>query len=138
MKKNEATVSAENTLYIASLLGKLLRNNSGVYDPKDPPTPYTRWGLGNKSAKVNKTYRSSDQIGVLPITITQAMVGKKIGVFLAVEDKHSEWIYCGDEHETGQSNFINHIKRLYGIATFARCTDDVKNAIADFINRLES
>lgn len=136
MKKNEATVSAENKLYAASLRGKLWRNNRGVGFRADG-TPI-RFGVGNESVKTNAVSRSPDQIGILPITITQAMVGKKIGVFLGVEDKNSEWIYSPTEHQTCQLTFINHVKRLHGVAMFATCTDDIKNAIAEFINQLES
>jgi len=129
-KKNESTVSDENKVFVSSLGGKLDRNNNGVAFRKDG-TPI-RFGLGNESAKIHAVRRSSDQIGILPVVITPDMVGKTIGVFLAVEDKKFPWTYKATEHEVGQQNYIDHVNRLGGIGCFAQCTQDISNAILNF------
>lgn len=85
-----------------------------------------RYGLCNESAIQNKNIKSSDLIGITPITITQEMVGQKIGVFTAIEVKKENWKFKGDERENAQLNFITWIKSLGGRAGFASSIDDMK------------
>ncbi len=134
--KNESTVSDENTLLLASYGGKIMRNNSGVL-VNDVGTP-VRFGLGNVSAKVNKVFKSSDQIGILPVVITPAMVGKTVGVFIAVEDKREGLHYTGKGTEPGQLKFIEWVRRLGGIACFASQTKDVEDTITSYTIRMRS
>jgi len=131
--KNEATISDENKLYISCLNGKLWRNNCGVAFREDGVP--VRFGLGNESQKTHDVFRSSDQIGILPVVITPDMVGNTVGVFVAVEDKKSDWTYTNTKHHRCQKNFLDQVKRLGGIGVFATGTHDIQQAILDFHRR---
>lgn len=106
----------------------LLRNNSGAFTDATGRT--VRYGLGNLSKKQNETTKSSDLIGITVITITPDMVGKKIGVFTAVEVKNPKWKPTHSPRERAQSNFIEWVKLHGGIAGFA-------NSVIDFVNILK-
>jgi hypothetical protein len=105
----------------------LLRNNSGAL--KDATGRLVRYGLGNTSEKVNKNIKSSDLIGITPVTITPEMVGQVVGVFTAIEVKKEDWHYKGDERETAQKNFIDFIKSKGGLAGFCKSVDDFRSII---------
>lgn len=95
----------------------LWRNNVGMlFNKHGKPI---RYGLCNESKNQNKVLKSSDLIGITPIFITPQMVGSVIGVFTAVETKHSGWTYRGSEREIAQQNFINLVQRNGGFAGFA-------------------
>lgn len=68
---------------------------------------------------------SSDLIGIKEITITPEMVGKKIGQFVAIETKKPDH-NTEKERFKQQTNFIDMIKSLGGIAGFADSLDDAR------------
>lgn len=104
--------------------GFLWRNNSGAF--QDAKGRWVRYGLGNDSKAINKVMKSSDLIGVMPVTITQDMVGKKIGQFVAIEIKDGEWRFTkGDERAEAQLNFLHLIDKVGGAAGFATCEADL-------------
>lgn len=106
----------------------LFRNNSGCFT--DVMGRVVRFGLGNISAKSNANFKSSDLIGITPITITKDMVGKTIGVFTAVEAKKEEWKFSeADERGIAQLKFINFIKSRGGYAGFVNDAEFLKNII---------
>ena len=86
-----------------------------------------RYGIANDSAKMGQRWRSSDLIGIASIQVRPSMVGRKIGVFVAMECKRPEWHYLGTEHEQGQRNFLGLIDRYGGAAAFA-CSDKALDA----------
>ena len=128
---SEAGVQQYIRLEAANLGVLLWRNNSGVagteghtcskcgnYDP--PNGRPVRYGLGNDSAQLNKRIKSSDLIGVTPVVITQEMVGRTLGVFTAVEVKHSDWTgRTLNERETAQLEFITLARSVGAMAGFA-------------------
>lgn len=69
----------------------LWRNNSGAYDANRPPSPGTRWGLGNVSAQWNKQFKSPDLVGLKRHVVTPADVGHTLGLFVGVEVKKGDW-----------------------------------------------
>jgi hypothetical protein len=102
----------------ASQLGmRVWRNNVGAYvDKRGVPI---RYGLANESSQMNKAIKSSDLIGIRPVTITQDMVGKVIGQFVAIECKEEAWKFSeNDERAKAQLNFINIVNNLGGYALF--------------------
>lgn len=101
----------------AALKGCILwRNNVGcLIDKNGRPV---RYGLNNISKKANDEYKSSDLIGIKKVTITQDMVGKTIGVFMAREVKRQGWKYKGTEAEKAQKRFIDLVNELGGDACF--------------------
>ena len=63
----------------------------------------------------------SDGIGFVPVTITKDMVGQKVAVYLAVEDKQG-----AGRPSKEQSAFIKMVRLFGGRAGVARSDDDVR------------
>lgn len=94
---------------------KLFRNNVGLFKTKDGRTVKT--GLCNGS---------SDVIGITSVTITPDMVGKKIGVFTAIEVKKPN-----KKMTKIQQDFVNVIKSLGGFAGMANSVETAKEIISN-------
>jgi len=117
--KNEATVQDEVRLDNAkSHLGALWRNNVGVLSD-DNGRPI-RYGLANDSKRMNEEVKSSDLIGITPITITPEMVGKTIAIFTAIECKAEGFKFNRrDKRQVAQKKYIDVVSGMGGIAGFA-------------------
>lgn len=115
--KSEAGVQNDVRLEASRKGGRLWRNNVGA--TKDEAGNFFRYGLANDSAQMNKLIKSSDLIGIMPITITQDHVGLVIGQFTAREVKKAGWRYTGTEREQAQLRFIELVLGLGGDAGFA-------------------
>ena len=63
---------------------------------------------------------SSDLIGFTPVTITDAMVGKIVSVFTAVEAKVGK-----NRPTTAQEHFLEVVQAYGGKAVVARCVADL-------------
>ena len=124
----------DNAKLLAAQAGGILwRNNVGALPAKQthicPRCQFRfevaqgvlRWGLCNESAKVNKSLKSSDLIGIRPIRITSGMVGSVIGQFAAIEVKKPSWA-PGERpaDEEAQASFLALVGSLGGYATFSR------------------
>lgn len=102
----------------ASQKGMLLfRNNVGA--GKIDSGSFIRWGLANDSAAMNRAVKSADLIGVMPVTITLADVGRVIGQFVSIECKRANWKYSGSEREAAQLKWLTIIQANGGRAVFA-------------------
>lgn len=112
----------------------LWRNNVGVLpDMNGRPV---RFGLANESANQNKTFKSSDLIGINPILITQAHVGQIIGQFIAPETKHSDWhMTPSDAHAKAQLAFHDVVRQYGGLAGFVRSPEEFRMMLAGVILR---
>lgn len=75
---------------------------------------------------------TSDLGGWTSITITQAMVGKKIAVTTWIETKRSS----GGKASKEQFNFIEQVRSAGGIAGVASSADVAKRIIFDYIDAL--
>ncbi len=96
----------------------LWRNNVGVLMNQDGRP--VRYGLANDSKRLNKEIKSSDLIGITPVLITPDMIGQILGIFTAVETKHSEWVFSeNDHHSVAQKKFHDIVVRYGGYAGFA-------------------
>lgn len=94
----------------------LWRNNVGsLLDDRGVPV---RYGLANVSSAMNKVFKSSDLIGIRPVVITQDMVGKTIGQFVAREVKSPSWRYSANNHEKAQHAFLRFVSARGGDACF--------------------
>ena len=93
---------------------RLWRNNNGAcMDAKTGRQ--IRYGLANDSAKMNKHIKSSDLIGITPVTVG----GKTFGVFTSIECKRAGWRYTGTPREKAQLAWIELVTSMGGIGRFA-------------------
>lgn len=119
----------------------MFRNNSGGFT-----CPHTGrlvlFGLGNISKKYNAKVKSSDNIGFTPVVITQEMVGKKIPVFTAFEDKTPQFVirdvYPEGSREAAQAQFGKIITNAGGIFGFTRSAADVDKILEEYVTWLTS
>lgn len=116
----ESDIQAKIRLEASKKGVKLWRNNVGALS--DVNGRYVRYGLANESAQLNAVFKSSDLIGIRPVTITADMVGKTIGQFVAREVKTENWEFKGTPREKAQKAFMDLINALGGDAAF--CTDE--------------
>jgi len=96
---------------------RLWRNNVGAL--RDEAGRVVRYGLANDSAQLNSRIKSSDLIGIKPLTVTADMVGHTVGVMLCREIKAPGWRYTGTDREQAQLAWINMINSMGGDAAFA-------------------
>lgn len=94
----------------------LWRNNVGA--SKDEAGNYFRFGLANDSAQMSKRIKSSDLVGIRPVTITGQMEGTTIGQFVAREVKRRDWKYSGTDREKAQAKYLELVLALGGDAAF--------------------
>ena len=135
--KSEAAIQADIRLAASrDYRAPLWRNNNGaammvdVGNPDAPPR-MVRFGLGNDSKAVNEKWKSSDLIGLTPVQITTAHVGKTLGVFTAVEVKEPGWhLTPGDKRANAQANMMNTVATFGGFAGFAQSVDDYHRIVA--------
>ncbi len=133
--KSESQIQQKIRLSTVFTGGLLLRNNSGSARElrRGGELRHIRYGLGNDSGRLNKKFKSSDLIGITPVTIRKCHVGRVFGVFTGIEAKAEDWVYRGTELEKAQLSFIRTIKQYGGIGAFAVTETDYLNAITEFI-----
>lgn len=124
----ESAVASHIRLAAAQAGVELWRNNVGAF--KNETGRVVRYGLCNDSPILAKCVKSSDYIGITPVTITPDMVGKTIGVFTAVETKESGWrLLPSDQRGLAQQNFHDIVRKAGGFAGFATDINDFKRII---------
>lgn len=97
-----------------------LRNNTGLFLTFDGRK--VRAGLGKGT---------SDLIGLTSRVIQPEDVGKTVGVFLALEVKTESGVAS-----KGQSAFIDHVRRLGGVASIIRDPSEVDSILASSVGML--
>ena len=120
---SEAEAQQQIQLRAAAQGTPLLRNNNGA--ATDATGRLVRYGLGNDSVKINKTFKSSDLIGIFPMVVEPQHVGRTFGLFFAVEVKRSGWSKPTNEREIAQANFGRWVQNHGGLFTFATKSEDV-------------
>lgn len=113
---SEAATQSRLRVEAPKLGAMLLRNNSGAC--KDETGRMIRYGLGNDSKKLNDVWKSSDLIGITPITVRPEHVGRAIGIFTAVEVKHPGWKRPENDRDRAQEAFLTSVCQLGGIGMF--------------------
>jgi len=115
-------------LHAANMGRNLWRNNVGAC--QDQTGRLIRYGLVNDSKEMNERIKSSDWIGITPIIIMPYMVGRRIGVFTAVETKRGGWhLTPGDKRGHAQAAFHDIVRADGGFAGFAQSVDDYERII---------
>jgi hypothetical protein len=117
--RSEAAVQQEIRLETSRRGARLFRNNNGAC--KTDTGRQVRYGLGNDSSQVNSVLKSSDLIGITPVTIA----GRRVGVFTSYEIKRPGWHYTGDTREHAQLRWLELITSLGGIARFITSVEDL-------------
>ncbi len=114
--KNETLVQWDVRLEAARAGLRLWRNNVGaLVDERGIPV---RYGLANDTKALNKEIKSADLIGIRPVTITPAMVGRTLGQFVSRECKAPGWTYSGNDREVSQLKWAQLVLGLGGDAAF--------------------
>ncbi len=115
----ESEAAVQNRIRLeASRKGlRIWRNNVGAM--MDDNGNFIRYGLCNDSKQMNQLIKSSDLVGIRPVTITQNHVGQVIGQFVAREVKAANWHYTGSKREEAQLRFLELVIALGGDAQFA-------------------
>jgi len=116
MAREESNISKRIMVKLSQCC-RIFRNNTGMFTT-------------NAGAKIRTGLckGSSDLIGWHTVEITSDMIGKKIGIFLAVEVKSAE----GRASE-GQLNFIDKVNEAGGIAFIARSDSEAQNKLDERI-----
>lgn len=128
-EKDEAPV-VKRVMMKASQLGlRLLRNNRGMFKTIDGKR-MVRAGLEAEGA--------SDLVGIHTVKITPEMVGKKVGIFLAVEVKKPSWERPTTETERQQQNFIDQVNKRGGIAFFINNHEKLEEEIKNFFKPIDN
>lgn len=113
----ESAVQQRVRLALAQQGALAWRNNVGACE--DASGRIIRYGLCNDSAQMNRALASSDLIGAVPVLIQPHHVGMTLGVFAAVECKHSGWhLTPGDKRGQAQQRFIDLVRSVGGIGGF--------------------
>ena len=120
---SEAAVQVNVRLAASKSGWPLWRNNVGAY-LNDKGT-MIRYGLCNDSKQLNASHKSSDLIGLRPVLITQEMVGKVIGQFVALEVKHGDWAYKATDREKAQLKFLALVRTMGGHSKFITSELDI-------------
>lgn len=122
----ETPVAQRVQLEAARLNVLTMRNNVGAC--QDETGRYIRYGLMNTSKRENEQFKSSDLIGITPVTAYVQGVGwTTLGVFTAIETKASMWQFNQmDERAVAQKRFIDLVSGYGGYAGFATGPDDVR------------
>lgn len=95
------------------------RNNKGALF--NPAGALVRFGLANDTKAMSKKIRSADLIGVRPVVVTEADIGKTHGLFWSREVKKPGWVWSdgrNDEHEIAQRAWLELILSRGGDAAF--------------------
>lgn len=129
---SEARVQSELRLQGQPLDAILWRNNQGACT--DDTGRLIRYGLGHDSKPLNDVFKSSDLIGITPITITLRHVGYRLGVFTAVEIKKPGWQKPENDREIAQMNFLQNVAKFGGMAMFATSTTIYKDTVSAWRN----
>lgn len=125
---NESSVQQRVRLEAARLGIELWRNNSGAGAIGDGRQ--IRWGLGNDSAALNEKIKSSDLIGITPMTIFYHGQSLTIGVFTAIECKPTGWKFNhSDKRAVAQKAFHDIVIRAGGYAGFATNEEDFRRIV---------
>lgn len=114
----ESTVLAQVRRDTSRAGWRLWRNNVGAAYTAEGG--FVRYGLANESAQMNAVIKSSDLIGIRPVTVTAELVGQTIGQFAAVECKAPNWRRRpNDPREAAQERFLLLVQSLGGYGVFS-------------------
>lgn len=128
--QSEAAGAAQIRLAAGRAGVPLWRNNNGGCT--DQTGRLVRFGLGNESPALSARWKSSDLIGILPLSVQPSHVGRTLGVFLAVETKKPGWhLTPGDKRGQSQAAFLQSVRGFGGVGGFCCGPDDFAKLTLD-------
>jgi hypothetical protein len=120
-KQHESAVGDANRQWARLKGGRLYRNRRGLIDlPNGGKLPV---GLGPNGFP--------DEVGYLPVRITQAMVGRVLPVFCCIEDKTDNGVVAAH-----QLACIEELRDANAIAGVSRGIDDSEALLARWMERV--
>lgn len=125
----EGAVSNHTRLAFSNI-GPNWRNNVGAC--QDQYGRLIRYGLANESKRENERIKSSDLIGITPVTAYVASLQRwaTLGVFTALETKRSGWVMKpGDDRAIAQGRFHDIVRQAGGFAGFVTEPADIQKII---------
>lgn len=146
----EHEIQQRSILALSSGDSRLWRNNVGVgWQGADPlgrrsAAPVDRFNLAEMKAALRPgdivlraprplhaglCLHSSDSIGLASVEVSPEMVGRRVGLFAAVEFKAPAGS-CDRQRMANQATFIRTVRQLGGLGGFARSIDDARNILA--------
>lgn len=105
----------------------LWRNNVGA--AQDRHGRPVRYGLANDSGELNRSVKSSDLIGMVPLLIRREHVGTSVAVFAAFEVKKPGWVYRRTERERAQLRYMNLVRMAGGCTGFVRSSAEFTQVV---------
>jgi hypothetical protein len=113
---SESATQAQLRVSAPKFGGALWRNNRGACEMT--PDRWVRFGVGNDSDKLDKVWKSSDLIGITPVTVRPEHVDMLFGVFTAVEVKHPGWTRPENDRDRAQEAFLVTVCQRGGFGMF--------------------
>lgn len=128
---SEKRIEQETMLRVQDFGGVVFKNNTGTAFRGEKRTMNGKMILTNlQFIKYGLDVGSADLIGVLPVTVTPDMVGKKIGVMLSIEMKKDKF---GSYRATGeQLQWMKFMKQMGAIAFVCDNPDDLHKEFNDW------
>lgn len=120
---SEAMASASIRLEAPRIGAILWRNNNGA--AMDDDGRVVRYGLANDSKKINDVFKSSDLIGITPVS----WQGRTFGVFTAVETKRPGWTKPENDRDRAQQNFLMTVESMGGIGVFCTSAEGYRQRV---------
>lgn len=112
--KSEKEIQSGIMVALSNAHCLIWRNTIGML--KDAKGHFIRYGIGGAGG--------SDLLGYLPIHITADMVGRKMGIFVAVEVKRP-----GKKPTPEQENFLRVVRENGGLAGMATSVEEALSII---------
>lgn len=119
----ETDIQNRIVMAVQKLGTTMFRNNVGVAEKVDKNTGKKYW------VRFGLCEGSSDLIGITPVTITPVMVGKRIGVFTAIEVKKDVKKKYDKHRMETQQRFIDFVNNKGGFAFKADDPDKANELI---------
>lgn len=122
----ESEIQSRIRIAVAKLGAVLFRCNTGLAWTGEVTriNPTTILIKNARPFHAGLTRGGSDLIGWNSVIVTEAMVGRKIAVFSAVECKNPHGRITAE-----QENFLDQLNRAGGIAVIARSEDDATTGV---------
>lgn len=124
-QSSEKDIQNEIRIATSKMGMRVFRNSTGVaFREKSGEHLCEKCRKKTRVVKFGLCVGSSDLIGWMPVVITEELVGKTVGVFIALEVKTPKGRVSKE-----QQTFIREATKSGGIAAVVRSKDDIKRVV---------